>query len=159
MRSEMSALLPFAEADTANFKRRYCAHQRSSRDPTRQAAVQCFLTAIVAIPTRGVRVSVGKMCNTLINNNKPRLAPRRGIPECNAFKLLAKSGKENLPMVFLGVLHRSFPPSCLGGGERAFPSYHSWVCCSSNCGPTGASRFSSARCHERSQGISILFRI
>jgi hypothetical protein len=51
----------------------------------------------------------GKINN--INKLNDVLAPRRGIPEGNTFKLLAKSGKENLPMVFLGVLHRSFPPS------------------------------------------------
>jgi hypothetical protein len=45
----------------------------------RQAAAQGLQTAIVASPYTGVRVSVGKMSNALINNNNLRLAPRRGI--------------------------------------------------------------------------------
>jgi len=61
-------------------------------------------------PALGVRVSVGKSINSLINHNKTSLAPRRGIAPIIKIKHLAKSGKDFCSVSFREFPRRSFPP-------------------------------------------------
>jgi len=69
----------------------------------RQAAAQGLQTAIVASPYTGVRVSVGKMSNPLINNNNLRLAPRRGIRNPLRNKRLRVPTLKICPVRFQGL--------------------------------------------------------
>jgi len=62
-------------------------------------------------PALGVRVSLGKSINSLINHNKTSLAPRRGIAPIRKIKHLAKSGKDSCSVSFREFLRRSFPPA------------------------------------------------